>query len=65
MEKFNVTEIIKLLLTTKFGPTVFSVLSYGKVGEVTQRFLAIIEKGKPSQEQDGRAKVTLRKLYWL
>jgi len=64
-KKFNVVpKYIKPLLATKFGPTVFSVLSYGNVGEVTQRFLAIIEKDKPSQK-DGRAIVTLRKLYWL
>jgi len=65
-KNFNIVpKFIKPLLATRFGPTVFSVLSYGKVGEVTQRFLAIIEKGRPSQEQDGRANVTIRKLYWL
>ncbi len=65
-KKFNIVpKFIKPLLATRFGPTVFSVLSYGRVGEVTQRFLAIVEKGKPSQEQDGRADVTIRKLYWL
>jgi len=65
-KNFNIVpKFIKPILATRFGPTVFSVLSYGKVGEVTQRFLAIVEKGKPSQEQDGRANVTIRKLYWF
>jgi hypothetical protein len=65
-KKFDaLPKFIKLLLVTKFGPTVFSVLSYGKVGEVTQRFLAIIEKGEPSDKKDGRATVTIKKLYWL
>ncbi|TET05899.1 hypothetical protein E3J79_03855 [Candidatus Dependentiae bacterium] len=63
-KNFNtIPKFIKPILSTKFGPTVFSVLSYGKVGEVTQRFLAIIEKEKP--EQNGRAIVKLKKLYWL
>jgi len=65
-KKFNaLPKFIKSLLATKFGPTVFSVLSYGKVEEVAQRFLAIIEKSRPSQKEDGRASVIIRKLYWL
>jgi hypothetical protein len=65
-KNFNsIPKFIKPVLSTKFGPTIFSVLSYGKVGEVTQRFLAIIEKEKPSQQQNGSAVVTLKKLYWL
>jgi hypothetical protein len=54
---------IKDILVEKFKPKVYSVLSYGKVGQVEQRLLAIIkeiqiedkkEKGKVN-EQSGQA----------
>jgi len=64
--KYNaVPKFIKPIFATKFGPNTFSILSYGKVDNVTQRFLAIVEKDTPSQNNDGRAVITIRKLYWL
>ena len=52
---------IKGIFTKEFGPKVYSVLSYGKVGNVEQRLLAVIkevdaasvkEKDKTDKEQE-------------
>lgn len=52
------------ILSTKFEPTVFSVLSYGKVGEVIQRLFAIIERRSSSDNGD-KHNIVIKKVYWL
>jgi hypothetical protein len=46
------------LLAKKFHVATFSVLSYGTVGKITQKVLAIIEA-------QGPVKFIVKKLYWL
>lgn len=53
----------ELLLNTVFEPTVFSVISYGTVGTITQKLCAIIAKRKDIQHN--REEITIKKLYWL
>ncbi len=71
----NLSEFVSIF-SKQFGPTIFSVLSYGKVGHVEQRALAIIKKEKvkqktSAQQDDGakKEKYTERykivRLYWL
>lgn len=57
---------IETLLDTKFEPSIFSVLCYGKVGKTTQKVFAIMERIKTSAEKDkSLLTVKLKKLYWL
>ncbi|MFC1845564.1 hypothetical protein ACFLX2_00375 [Candidatus Dependentiae bacterium] len=61
---------MKTAMGTKFEPTVFSVLSYGTVGDVTQKLFMILERIKsPKTEQTGKGKSSFefraRKFYWL
>lgn len=57
---------VKGVLDIKFGPRVFSVLSYGIVGKTTQKLLAIITlKKDPSSGSDAAYSVVIKKLYWL
>jgi hypothetical protein len=53
------------LLSTKFDPRIFSVLSYGKVGDITQRILAIVERVIKQEESTFSPQVKIKKLYWL
>ncbi len=53
-------EIVNLF-TLKFEPMVFSVVSYGIVGQITQKALAIIERFKSSENNT----FLIKKLYWL
>lgn len=56
----------KGVVDIKFGPTAFSVLSYGIVGKTIQKLLAIITlKKEPSSESDAAYSVVIKKLYWL
>jgi hypothetical protein len=56
---------IDSLLSVTFAPRFFSVLVHGKVGDITQRLYAILERNKRSQEGDAQYDVTIKKLYWL
>jgi hypothetical protein len=57
---------IELLLSAKFEPTVFSVLSYGIFGSITQRIFAILERiPKNAQDTNVEYDIKIRKLYWL
>jgi len=47
---------------TKFNPQVFSVLSYGKVGGVTQKIYAIVRLQSKSKD---RSFFVVEKLYWI
>ena len=53
-------------LTKLFAPAVgaseISVVSYGKVGNVTQKVLVVLSQ---TLESDGRVAYTIKKLYWL
>ena len=49
---------LTMLLATKFHYATFSVLSYGTVGKITQKVLAIVEAQEP-------VKFLVKKLYWL
>lgn len=44
------------------GATTISVLSYGKIGGVTQKIYALLERSK---SDDSRVSYVVRKLYWL
>jgi len=56
---------IDSMLSTIFDPHFFSVRVHAKVGEVTQRVYAILERTKSSQGSDIEYDVTMKKLYWL
>jgi len=57
---------IDVFLDTKFEPSVFSVLCYGKIGKTTQKIFAILERVKaPSEKDKEKVNVTIKKLYWL
>lgn len=57
---------IDVLLRPTFGGATFSVLSYGVVGSITQKIVAIVERRESSsKERDARFDVIIKKLYWL
>jgi hypothetical protein len=56
---------IDSMLNTQFDPCFFSVLVHGKVGDVTQRVYAILERNKRSQGDTVAYDVAIKKLYWL
>lgn len=56
---------IQSLLRTNFGPETFSVLSYGKVGEITHRLFAILVRDTTDRQDKEPAKVHIKKLYWM
>ncbi len=43
-QKGRVPDVLKALFSKRFEPTVYSVLSYGKVGNVEQRLLAVVKR---------------------
>lgn len=53
-----VSNDLTILLSAKFRATLFSVLSYGTVGKITQKVFALIEVQEPG-------KFLVKKLYWL
>jgi hypothetical protein len=60
----DIPEFIRPLFATKFEPHTFSVLSYGKIGRVTQKVLAIVELRLSKQKEVG-FDASIKKLYWL
>jgi len=59
-------EFIRSILATKFEPRLFSVLSYGKIGRVTQKMLAIVElRVVTTQKKQKRYDANIRAVYWL
>ena len=54
-----------VILAATFGPEIFSVLSYGKVGEITHRIFAILERDAQDRQEKAPAKVTIKKIYWV
>jgi hypothetical protein len=64
-KKFNtLPQGIDAFIATTFGPSTFSVLSYGKIGSMTQKVLAIIER-TVSSDDDAQINVIIKKIYWL
>ncbi|MFC1843132.1 hypothetical protein ACFLYU_05745, partial [Candidatus Dependentiae bacterium] len=47
----NLPDWLKFVFDTKFEPKTFSVLSYGKVGDVSQKIFAIIERKKVKRKK--------------
>ena len=62
-EYTNIPQEIKNLLSTKFEVSYFSVVSYGKIGTITQKVYAILEKEKTLS--DNSTRYIIKKLYWL
>jgi len=56
---------IEFILNTKFEPKIFSVLSYGSVGNVTLKMLAILQREKTTKDKRIAYSVTIKKIYWL
>jgi len=54
---------IEFLFESQFGPKTFSVVSYGTVGDVTQRIFAIVEIVTSGNNEV--AVVKIKKLYWI
>ena len=50
------------LFASAVGASEISVVSYGKVGNVTQKVLVVLSQ---TLESDGRVAYTIKKLYWL
>lgn len=61
------------IFSKQFGPSIFSVLSYGKVGHVEQCALAVVRKtkskrktpSKPDDQNKQSERYTIARLYWL
>ena len=53
------------VLSTQFNPTQFSVLTYGTVGTVTQRLLAIVKRNKRARNGKTGYDMSISKIYWL
>ncbi|MDR3550559.1 MAG: hypothetical protein P4L31_04040 [Candidatus Babeliales bacterium] len=56
---------VEYILNTKFEPKIFSVLSYGSVGSVTLKMLAILQREKTTKDKRIAYSVTIKKIYWL
>lgn len=52
------------LFTNKFNPKAFSVLSYGTVGDITQKVCAFI-KAQPTGKDNKQNVFIVEKLYWI
>ncbi len=53
------------LFDTEMTPRIFSLISEAKVGKITQRFFAILERIKNTNKEKIQYNVTIKKLYWL
>jgi len=53
------------LFDTAMSPRIFSLISEAKVGTITQRFFAIVEKIKKTDKKKIQYSVQIKKLYWL
>lgn len=55
--------LVPALLDPTFEANTFSVLSYGKIGKVTQKLLAIVAGERDSE--GNFQQITIKKIYWL
>jgi hypothetical protein len=57
---------IEAYFSPTFEASTFSVLSYAKVGTITQKLLAIVERSAAKEKKgQTRIDVKIRKIYWL
>ena len=56
---------IESIFSTTFEPKLFSILSHAKVGDITQRMLAIVESNKEVKENVVTFKITIKRIFWL
>ena len=56
---------IEAFFESSFDPKIFSVVSYGMVGEVTQRVYAILERMRHVDKNKTWYDVKIRKFYWI
>lgn len=56
---------VGMLMSTKFEPRVFSVLSYGTVGNVTQKLLVIMQRAQSNSSGGTSFEFRAKKFYWL
>lgn len=55
----------ELLLSAKFEPKIFSILSYGTFEGITSTMLAIIELVEKLEKEEKSYHAIIRKIYWL
>ena len=53
------------LFETTFDPRLFSVVSYGVVGDVTVRVYAILERVRRFAKQKSWYDIKIKKFYWI
>ena len=56
---------IESILSTKVEAKTFTVLSYGKAGEIGQKLLAIVQREKGSKDKSIPYDVKVKKIYWI
>ena len=56
---------IEASFDTTFDPSIFSVVSYGKVGNITQKVYAILERSEQTVKKKKVINVAIKKLYWI
>ena len=56
---------IDKVLNGTFDPKMFSVVSYGEVGNVTQRAYAILERVQKNDTNKTYYDVNVKKFYWI
>jgi hypothetical protein len=61
----SLSKPVTSLLSTKFEPMVFSVVSYGSVKTNTQKLYAIIERKRSSDKDGPLYEILVKRLYWL
>ncbi|MBA3752205.1 hypothetical protein H0X06_05460 [Candidatus Dependentiae bacterium] len=58
--------VLKVMLATTFAVTSFSVVSYCKIGNVTQKIYALIEVTQPDEEFSPKSLIfKVSRIYWL
>lgn len=56
---------IEPLFASSFDPRIFSVVSYGVIGDMTQRVFAVLERVRHVDKAKTWYDVKVRKLYWI
>ena len=56
---------IEATFDTTFDPSLFSVVSYGKVGDVVQKVYAIVARSERTVKNKQIIDVAIKKLYWI
>jgi hypothetical protein len=61
----DIPDNITKLFTKESGRTLFSVVSYGTIGGITQRLFAIIKRTVTRSKNTEKVSYTIQKIYWL